>query len=176
MKRWLAVAIVLSLAAVADAGLLISVEGQIDPPYPIVLAPGQTAHIGIYSDGGLFADGVGYLFVSGPAAADIAGANHYVSEELIYYVVGSGPFQGAVGFDLKDADSENPPFLPGGTLVDSITLGSNGTGQIELELWFDETSADSPPQLMDTQVFNMVPEPMTIVLLGIGGLFLRRRR
>ena len=99
MKRWLAVAIVLSLAAVADAGLLISVEGQIDPPYPIVLAPGQTAHIGIYSDGGLFADGVGYLFVSGPAAADIAGANHYVSEELIYYVVGSGPFQGAVGFD-----------------------------------------------------------------------------
>ena len=176
MKRWLAVVIVLSLAAVANAGLLISVEGQIDPPYPIALTPGQTAYIGIYSDGGLFADGVGYLVVSGPAAADIAGANHYVSEELIYYVVGSGPFYGAVGFDLKNADSENSPFLPGGTLVDYITLGSNGTGQIDLELWFDETSASGPLQLMDTQVFNMVPEPMTIVLLGLGGLFLCRRR
>ncbi|MGD1043392.1 MAG: PEP-CTERM sorting domain-containing protein [Sedimentisphaerales bacterium] len=88
----------------------------------------------------------------------------------------SGPFEGAVGFDLKEADTGNSPFLPGGTLVDNITLGSNGTGQIDLELRFDETSAGGPLQLMDTQVFNMVPEPMTMVLLGLGGLFLRRRR
>ena len=173
MKMWLVVVIVLSLAAAARADLRLSVNGQIDPPYPIALTSGQTANIGIWSDGGGLADGVGYLVVSGPAAADIAGASHYVSEELIY-VVGSGPFQGAVGFDLKDADPENSPFLPGGTLVDNITLGSNGTGQIELKLWFDETGGQ--PQLMDTQVFNMAPEPMTIGLLGLGGLFLCHRK
>ena len=176
MKRIIVVLMVLSLAAVANAGLLISVNGQIDPPDPLIaLTSGQTANIGIWSDGGLLADGVGYLVVSGPATAGIADASHYVSEELIY-VVGSGPFEGAVGFDLKDADTGNPPFLPSGTLVDNITLGSNGTGQIELELWFDETSAGGQLQLMDTQVFNMVPEPMTMALLGLGGLFLRRRK
>jgi hypothetical protein len=92
-----------------------------------------------------------------------------VSKELIY-VVGSGPFEGAVRFNLTDTGN-----LPGGTLVDYITLVSNGTGQIDLNLWFDEPSAGSP-RLMDTQVFNMAPEPMTIVLLGLGGLFLRRRK
>jgi hypothetical protein len=176
MKKWLVVVIVLSLGGAANAGLLISVDGQVDPPNPaIALTSGQTANIGIWSDGGLPADGVGYLVVSGPAAADIAGASHYVSEKLIY-VVGSGPFEGAVGFDLKEADTGNSPFLPGGTLVDNITLGSNGTGQIDLELWFDETSAGGQLQLMDTQVFNMVPEPMTMVLLGLGALFLRHRK
>ena len=175
MKRIMVVLIVLSLAAVANAGLLISVGGQIDPLYPIALTSGQTAAIGIYSDGGELADGVGYLVVSGPATAGIAGASHYVSEGSID-VVGSGPFYGAVGFDLKDADTENPLFLPSGTLVDYIPLVSNGTGQIDLELWFDETSAGGQLRLMDTQVFNMVPEPMTIGLLGIGGLFLRHRK
>jgi hypothetical protein len=172
MKMLLVVVIVLSLVAVANAGLVISVGGQPDPPNPLIaLTSGQTANIGIYSDGGELADGVGYLFVSGPATAGIAGASHYVSEELIYYVVGSG----AVGFDLKDADPENSPYLPSGTLVDYIPLVSNGTGQINLELWFDETSADGP-LLMDTQVFNMVPEPMTLGLLGLGALFLRHRK
>jgi hypothetical protein len=170
MQRWLVVAIVLSLAAVARAGLLISVGGQPDPPDPLIaLTPGQTAVIGIYSDGGEPADGVGYLFVSGPVAVDITDASNYVSKELIY-VVGSGPFEGAVRFNLTDTGN-----LPGGTLVDYITLVSNGTGQIDLNLWFDEPSAGSP-RLMDTQVFNMAPEPMTIVLLGLGGLFLRRRK
>jgi hypothetical protein len=175
MKMWLAAVIVLSPAVVANAGLLISVDGQVDPPNPLIaLTSGQTANIGIWSDGGLLADGVGYLVVSGPAAADIAGASNYVSESI--YVAGSGPFEGAVGFDLKDADPENSPYLPGGTLVDYITLGSNGAGQIDLELWFDETSAGGPLQLMDTQVFNRVPEPTTMALLGLGGLFLCRRR
>ena len=172
MQRWLVVAIVLSLAAVANAGLLISVDGQPDPPDPLIaLTPGQTKNIGIYSDGdGIKADGVGYLFVSGPVAVDITDASNYVSKELIY-VVGSGPFQGAVRFNLTDTGN-----LPGGTLVDYIALVSNGTGQIDLNLWFDETLAGGPLQVMDTQVFNMAPEPMTIVLLGIGGLFLRRRK
>jgi hypothetical protein len=56
-----------------------------------------------------------------------------------------------------------------GMLVRSIVFHCDGPGDVTVAI------VDEDGQVLDTQVIHQIPEPITVVFLGLGGLFLRRR-
>jgi hypothetical protein len=177
MKNLLVVLMVLSMATLANAGVVIGVNGQI-PTGDIVLMPSETAVISIISDGlsmyehanGNDSDDI-YLIPTGPATLDIS--------HVVTYLGAFGG--GAVDADWTDtvgdiyiglANIGVPDWpIPQGVAADGIVLHCEGPGDVLLRVI---GSADGYEY--DTQVIHQIPEPMTLGLLAFGSLFLRRHR
>jgi len=191
MKKLLILMLVLGVASAANATLLISVDGQIDPPdTSITLLPSETVVLDIMGDGGpqpLDA----FLVIQGPG--EIAGYNMlYLGDLSIYmeleeFAAGAGMtpedlldaldtvygYPGATDLSFMtfaDSPGGDYPTLDG-KLVDDIIFHCTGEGDVTLTL---TDSAFS--EVFNSVVIHNIPEPMTIALLGLGGLFLRRRR
>jgi len=86
----------------------------------------------------------------------------------------AGPYTEAgwgTGFELTAAATNNNPPIGVGTQFSLDYVGAIGdTATISL---FVDPEFTTPVASVNVTV---VPEPMTIILLGLGGLFLRRRR
>ena len=82
------------------------------------------------------------------------------------------PYGYAGYYRIQAADSTDPftSVDPGVQFIGTITGYTEGTYNIYL------MSPWSAPGLQDTLLVNVIPEPMTLALLGLGGLFLRRRK
>jgi len=75
------------------------------------------------------------------------------------------------GFELTAASTGDPPPVAAGTQFSLDYVGAVGdTATISL---FVDPEYTTPVASVNVTV---VPEPMTIILLGLGGLFLRKRR
>jgi hypothetical protein len=162
----------------ASATLLISVDGVVDPPDSSVnILPSDIVIIDIWSDGQTKA-GPKFLTIEGPGTLDWSGAirNYEVNDDP------PGPYQDSIPGDpgvfvalgprlLIDLALPTPgATVPEGTVIDLIEMHCDGLEDVILTLWdTDETT------ILDTQVIHQ-PEPMTIALLGLGGLFLVRRK
>lgn len=193
MKKLFVLMLVVSLASVASAGLKISVDGVVDPmDTEITLKEGQTAVIDIWGDGATASPHAPWLFVSGPGSingsdmvytgslalyqdAESAAADAGMGEDVAGFIE---MMAGAVGLaDVRDlsfitlADGAVPPAALDGTLVDGIIFKCEGLGDVTLTLLAEDLAT-----VLDTQVIHQIPEPMTLALLGLGGLFLRRRK
>ena len=70
------------------------------------------------------------------------------------------------------------PLNMNGTVVDGITYraGIAGDSTIVLGNLVDDGQGSYLIAVSDTVVIHQVPEPMTMALLGLGGLLLRRRK
>jgi hypothetical protein len=182
MKKLLVLMMVLGIAGAANAALLISVDGVVDPPdSEIEIMESDWVTLDIWGDGQT--DPSAFLMgleLQGPASLDLA------NTDMIY----TGSDASVDWLDYPDiADLlgvQNPLVLvslndippPGtdkapldGTLVDGIRLHCDGPGEVVVLLY------DFDGNLLDSQVIHqIVPEPMTLGLLGLGGLFLRRRK
>lgn len=183
MKKLLVLMMVLGIASAANAALLLSVDGVVDPPdSEIEIKESDWVTIDIWGDGatpgGDFFLGIG---VEGPASLDVANAQILytgnqkgIAEGYAAYApyIGGGvnvPFYQVTLFDLVPPEQTQVPLE--GTLVDGIRLHCDGVGEVTVIL------TDLDGQILDTQVIHqIVPEPMTLGLLGLGGLFLRRRK
>lgn len=172
MNKLLVMLTVLAMATAANAGLTINVNEAMDTI--TITGDGTTAPpIGVY------------LFVEGPGS--ITGGNvvypgslaAYNELEAVAATLGMSPENTLASFkdftgkpDLADlsyiilADGAVPPAPLEGTLVGSITL--TGTGPVVLSLVSDDFKT-----VFDTKSVP-IPEPITIALLGLGGLLLRR--
>jgi hypothetical protein len=175
--------LVLGLVTAANAvmTLNISVNGVIDPQEStITLSPSETARLDIHSSGftpgddvyvGLVAD-VAYGTMSGgvcliPPAPDLSSVIGKFSE-LGWMPLGE-TMDGIYGgiFSMTAADA--------GIYFDEIVFHCEGQGDAVIQLY---TSPENDVwTLADSVVIHqLVPEPMTVALLGLGGLFLRRKK
>jgi hypothetical protein len=184
MKKLLVLMMVLGIAGAANAALLISVDGVVDPPdSEIELVKSDWVTIDIWGDGQT-APGDFFMGLSiesdGPASMDVSNAvilytgnQTGIVEGYDAYApyIGPGvqlPFYQITMYDLVTPGDPQAPLE--GTLIDGIRLHCDGPGEVTIVL------TDIDGVVLDTQVIHQIPEPMTLGLLGLGGLFLRRRK
>ena len=163
MKKLLTLLLVLSLASVASAGQSLGGATEVDITGTAIVTlisddgtGGNTNYIDD-SDGAASSLGA----VTGVAATAAAGGNATVTLKngYAYLVVG--------------ADSETPNTLESGV---RFNLTVSGAGHVKDDVITVTLYGPGWVNVLDTQSVTVVPEPMTIALLGLGGLFLRRRK
>ena len=187
MKNLLIVFTVLATASIANAALLISVGGVENPPdTEINIYPSDVVVIDVTGDGQTLAPLATWLISQGPGT--LAGGTMLYPGSLsaLYtYVPGSGDgyedivlwlesegyadIQGVSYLEFAHGGDIQPPTT--GTLADDIQFHCEDYGEVLLSLLTIDVSG-----AYDTQVIHQIPEPITFGLLGLGGLFLRRRK
>lgn len=175
MKKLLVVMLVLSMASMANAALWITVNGGTDE---VTLNVGDTATLALVGDGATgnntFYAGIDSAS-AGDGSIDIGSATVlYTGSEASIGWAGltGGEFWNrgdAVGMSLTDA-AHNPQAPLSGTLFGSIVFTCASVGDVTVNL------ADIDFNIIGSTIIHQVPEPITIGLLGLGGLFLRRRK
>jgi len=184
MKKLLTLMLVLAMASVASASFLISVDNVVDPPdTSITLQESQHAVIDIHSIGDEPALIPGMIFVEGDGALSFDNAwiiDLDMGSEFIVDISDDTEAQGylqSFGFNpvsigyFELVDSSVPArIIPDGKIVDLIDFHCTGINDAIITLW--DAGLE---EVRDQQVIHQ-PEPMTIALLGLGGLFLRRRK
>jgi hypothetical protein len=170
MKKFLVLMLVLGLttaasAVISDASLTLD-GGSSD----ITIAPSDSVVIGITNN--VAVEGIVYLYVGPRSLQTLSGATildpagDFGSQSTFVYDVFDG-FEVVV----SDSDPAVAPNMAIGTVFE-VTLHCDGEGDIELYLYdsTEETLLDS------MTIHQVIPEPITVALLGLGGLFLRRRK
>lgn len=184
MKKLLVVLTVLAMATVANAALTakISVDGVVDPPdTQINLLPSQEVVIDIHAWNDVSVSG-SVLLMQGPGALS-KGADFWVWEQSkfslpsdlyndykeLFEGMGYTDITQIADFDIMDIT--DPFTVPNGKVLDGLVFHCEAIGDVTLTLF------DADLGVLDTQVIHqIIPEPMTLALLGLGGLFLRRRK
>jgi len=186
MKNVLIVFTVLAMASVANATLSLSVDGRIDQPESTIeLKPSEYAVIDVHSLNEK-AVWTNLVVLQGDGSVDLSGMSIIPDpeiDELLMdvsadpdfraFVIDAGylnPF--AIVYSEFVHISGTPKDIPNGAFIDGIKLHCERyPGDVTVSL-LDGATADRLDQL----VIHQIPEPITLSLLGLGGLFLRRRK
>ena len=163
MKKLVVLTLVMAVASGANAALtLVDV-----PTDPINIGESITILVN-NSDDGAYA---GWLQITDQAVADYDGdpvftaAGDTAGQSIMELYVDD---PGWYTFTVSSLDPANP-IVAGDHIQVNIVGISEGSSVLGL---YDSDGVT----LLDSATVNVIPEPMTIALLGLGGLFLRRRR
>ena len=176
--------LVLGMASLANATLqlAISVDGDDDPlDSEYTIAPSEHLELDIHgsTDAG---ESVYWMMLVKDAEGTITGGNaaagslssifpaYYTVDSMGYMGIDSEVYNGISG-SIADVGA-----IAGPVLVDLIDFHCEAPGDATVELWTGASDSTGAYTLVDTAVIHQIPEPMTMVLLGLGGLFLRRRK
>lgn len=162
MKKMLILMLVLGMTSIASAALSLS------PDPTVIGAVGQKATIQVISD----VDGAYSLWIE---LVDLTVAGYDAAPT---FTPGGNP-NGNSAMNPYDAHWYGEVFVastdPGNPIVAGAHININLVGVAK-----GVTSVNiydpSGAQLLDSAVVNVLPEPMTIALMGLGGLFMLRRR
>ena len=195
MRKLLILTLVLGMASLANAAftLVVSDSGDVgtyvDPPEASSYFVNESDYIwvGVHNDTagvpGALEKGVFFLALESGPNANWTGAWQQYKQidggplvdgapDNLYY--GSSLDMG-IGLPLVDlwnltlTDATTNPNLIG--VLDAKELHSSLAGSSEV-IWL----LDASLAILDTITIHQIPEPITMALLGLGGLFLRRRK
>ncbi|MGA2172237.1 MAG: PEP-CTERM sorting domain-containing protein [Sedimentisphaerales bacterium] len=200
MKKLLVLMLVLGLASVANAAIQpfsIEVAAGAAPPSEtsyvdvtdITLHPSDMLWIGIYNSvqgdrngaqKGTFFLGIDQPANGGPADTSWTGNSYLYIPPLVTGTPGNTYLgildwngDGSLMLDTWQADLSDgrPDTFNGIGVLDAKQLHCDKAGSTDVVQLYDGDGI-----LLDTLTIHQIPEPMTMVLLGLGGLFLRRRK
>jgi len=182
MRKLLILTLVLGMASAANAGMLISVAGDKQPvDSQITLPLNGTIDLDIWTDADIPVFGGEYwALIADTTQASISGGNVAIDpgDAVIYTdppasggVPGlpagkDGPWGGVAVF--------SGPIAAGTVLYDQITFKCLALVDTTVSLYTSDLGGNNT--LVDSVIIHQVPEPMTVALLGLGGLLLRRRK
>jgi hypothetical protein len=184
MKKLLVLALVLSMATLANAALQISVNGDTQVT-EITLMPSDVVTLDIATDA-IMGFGIGDWYGAALVVAPLATID--ASQAVSMYAAtepGIAIFQSAavdLGYPVPEGLA-GPGFtftftganINPGTIIDLMTLHCNGPGDVVIQLLGSQDYIENTV-LATLIVHQLIPEPITMGLLGLGGLFLRRRK
>ena len=184
MKKLLVLLLVLGMASTASATLQISVNGNPEPQdTEITIGPSDTITLDIWTDAemGFFAGGPWMLVVDttlGSIDPGTALPPFVYGSPLPGYTADNDaviPIAGHEGIWGIAVNTNMTPVAAGTVLYDEIIFHCADAVDATIYLM------DAPEDIMasvvyDAVVIHQIPEPMTVALLGLGGLFLLRRR
>ena len=169
MKRLLMMMLVLGMASVANA-VLIQVDGQ-DPGQTVDIAEGITSVISVVSED--TSGWLGYIIIEDGGTGALGNAARLDAAGDIGSVSAYTEAGWGVGYELTVAMGQGgvPAIAVGPQFTMNYSGGVLGdTATISL---FLDPEYGVPAESV---AITIVPEPMTVILLGFGGLFLRRRK
>ena len=167
MKKLLVLALVLSIATVANAALTLTLSAT-------EVGIGEAIDLGINNS----VAGTDGLYVAYLALLDdgsiatwtgthVLGANAIPEISISYW--GYDPEYGEDNIEVINSNPALYPSLPAGKTVDFGLEGvAEGTVTI---LLYDEGFVE-----IDSVSVEVIPEPATMLLLGLGGLLIRRKK
>ena len=170
MKKLLVLMLVLGLATAANATLTLVVDGA-EAGSEITLDPSDTIWIGVDQD--IEQNFAAYVIMGTTPDGAWTGGSAVYSPPALAEVLGWTYYGTAVdpSMDAWFGDFTLPGIEQGGPGVfGAVEFHCEGEGDVIITL-YDE--GFSP---VDTLTIHQTPEPITIALLGLGGLFLRRRK
>jgi len=186
MKNVLIVFTVLAMASAANAGFMISVNGVINPADSEITLnkPSDTAVIDVHGANNAVGAVSGWLLLQGNAVINGSPSFVWASStsanldaatlDAMKPLLEGAPYNYAGLIDIVSMDIMDlvEPFTaPNGLLIDGILLHCEGRGDVTLTLL--DAGTWEP---MASVKIHQIPEPITFALLGLGGLFLRRRK
>ena len=168
MKKLLVLMLVLGMGSLASAALVLDVPGSalVGADF-VVTITGTTDVLGAGAGGdigmGLYGDGAALIRSGGPTGN--AGLNGIM-----------GSYNSWDGYELTAGEAVSNGNAADDA-VDGIWFEFTGNSAVMGTFTFDFYNYDvSSSVATQSGSINIIPEPMTFALLGLGGLFLRRRK
>ena len=180
MKKFLVLLMLLGTASMASAGLRISIDGnQQASEYTIDVVPSGEVSMEIWTDTTILPSGPeegAYAIVCSPLVGTISGGVNVSDEPSVYpNEFSSGEGHDGVFWFITLATAANLP--QNSTIINDLLFHCEGQGDVLVELLYDAAyPIYGVSSVVDSVVIHQIPEPITMGLLGIGGLFLRRRK